>query len=225
MHGDFFNGWEKGAIPQLLESCPNGEYGNQNIGDCPMYQSGLSSTPRGKCKLKQYFKENIETPGKNLVGCNPITRHGQTPLKLAIAALHVCTDTCGLSNGDSSSPDDSYEMPSYSAPSSSPSSESEMSIQPVYTSAAAPTTTSPTSTVAATTEAAPAYGPPPSYGGPNPWEIAEDDAEDDDDQYDAIVTEWVQAKAFVTTTVVSEATAYAKRDVHNHMNAHRRRHF
>lgn len=28
-HADFFNGWEEGAIPAILASCPAAEYGNE----------------------------------------------------------------------------------------------------------------------------------------------------------------------------------------------------
>ena len=92
MHGDFFNGWVNGTIPDLLENCPQPEYGNQDVGECPQYEQ--NTTPRSECKLKNYYKEKVETPGTNLICCNPISLLDPAP-KLPVALLGTSTDSCG----------------------------------------------------------------------------------------------------------------------------------
>lgn len=116
-HGDFFNGWVNGTIPDLLENCPQPEYGNQDVGECPQYEH--NTTPRSECKLKNYYKEKVDTPGTNLIGCNPISLLDPAP-KLPVAPLGMSSDPCG-SGSDGSSDSDSI-LPVYSSPASPPSS-------------------------------------------------------------------------------------------------------
>lgn len=95
-HADFFNGWEDGAIPDLLTSCPEEYYGNADAGLCSSFKK--TSTPSGDCKLKTTFDEKVEDPGNALPGCNPITNTNPAP-KLAIAAVGVISTTCDVLSG------------------------------------------------------------------------------------------------------------------------------
>lgn len=201
-HADFFNGWVSGDITDLFDNCAQGEYGNHDVGECSTVK--LSSQQTSDCKLKNYFEEKVDAPGANLCGCNPISDVDPAPM-LAIAELGISTDSCGAGSGSSSGGGDDYEAPSSSAAAPSSAASGVMSILPFTPSYAAPSTTFAVSATAA------APAPEQSYSG---WGDSEE--EEDDDEYD-YVTEWVTATA--------EATVYAKRDVHNHMNAHRRRHF
>lgn len=215
-HADFFNGWKKGALPELFDTCPQGEYGNHDVGSCPSYQPYTKSP--SSCKLQNYFKEDIAAPGANLIGCNPISNSDPAP-RLAVAELGSSTTSCGAgsggSSGGSSGGDDEYEAPESSAPvaSSAPAASSVGGYTPATSTAAAPSTT-----FVIATSAAPA--PSPSYGGGSwgDWDVAAVDEEEDEEDV-VYVTEWVTATA--------AATAYAKRDIHrhNHMHAHKRRNF
>lgn len=210
-HADMFNGWVEGALPELFDTCPQGQYGNHDVGECPSYKPYTKSG--SSCKLKNFFEENVAKPGANLCGCNPITSALYAPV-LSVAKLGVSTDSCASGSSDDSSSDSgddyeapapSHEIPSYSAPAvSSPAAGG-------YTSAAAPTTTFATAT------SAPA--PSPTWGGNWGQGSYVDSAseEEDDDEDVEWVTEWVTATAV--------ETAYAKRDTHrhNHMRAHQRR--
>jgi len=207
-HADMFNGWIDGALPRLFESCPQGEWGNHDIGTCPTFKKYTKSP--SSCKLKKYFDEDVQEPGKNLIGCNPVSTQNPAP-KLDVAALGSAILDCaagliddltdgliggGEDDGHSSTAAaisaTSYAAPSYVAP--------------------APTTPASSTTFLTTTTPPAAL---PSYGG---WGTAAVEEEDDDDEYE-YVTEWVD--------VVETATVYAKRDSgrHNHMNAHKRRNF
>ena len=96
-HADFFNGWDDGALPQLLTSCPQPQWGNEDVGTCPNFKS---SGPAKNCKLPVSFKENVNTPGKFLPGCNPIINTNPAP-QMAIAPLGEATDKCEKASGGS----------------------------------------------------------------------------------------------------------------------------
>ena len=234
-HADFFNGWKSGALPELFDTCPQGEYGNHDVGVCPSYKPYTKSP--ADCKLKNYYKENVETPGSSLVGCNPISDVNPAP-QLAVAKLGSSTTSCGA--GSSSGGDDDEEpapasssapapSASYSsapeAPAYSSATSAAMSILPDTTSYDLPTSyAAPTTTFATATSAA---QPSQTWGGDdwgswNQGNTVDTAAVEEEDEEDVVyVTEWVTATAEAT------ATAYAKRDVHrhNHMHAHKRRHF
>jgi len=120
-HFDFFNGWDDGAIPELINSCPQGEYGNEDIGSCPSFKAG---GPTNSCPLKTTFKENVDTPGKYLPGCNPVSKNNPAPM-YATSPLDTSSNDCKLASGG----------PPPSNPSGSPPSE------PSTTTAAHSTTT------------------------------------------------------------------------------------
>ena len=89
-HADFFNGWDDGALPQLLSTCPPPQWGNEDVGTCLTFQSdGLA----GSCTLQVFFKENIDRPGKYLPGCNPIIDTNPAP-QMPIAAIGISMDQC-----------------------------------------------------------------------------------------------------------------------------------
>ncbi|KAK3723128.1 hypothetical protein LTR37_001851 [Vermiconidia calcicola] len=96
-HFDFFNGWKDGAIPGLLDSCPQGGFGNANIGDCPTFEK--SNVRMDACKPKTTYKENVVTPGKALPGCNPISDANPAPY-YDTAPLGTATTNCKLSGGE-----------------------------------------------------------------------------------------------------------------------------
>lgn len=99
-HADFFNGWDSGAIPDLFDNCPQGEWGNTDIGTCAAFKAG--SAKGAACKLKSSFDENVNTPGDALPGCNPIVSTNPAP-KMAVAALGMATTDCSAAGGSSSS--------------------------------------------------------------------------------------------------------------------------
>lgn len=113
MHQDFFNGWEDGALPNLLSTCPQPQFGNEDVGVCSGFKSAGAAS---SCSLGVQYKENVDTPGKFLPGCNPISSKNPAPQN-AIAPLGTSTDQCGASNGggDSPSPSSSYASPSGSS--------------------------------------------------------------------------------------------------------------
>lgn len=205
-HADFFNGWKEGAISKLYSDCPAGQYGNHDIADCASYSPSGKST--SGCKLQKYFKEDVESPGANLIGCNPVSLLDPAP-KLLVAALGLSESSCGSADGSSgsgsSSGGNSYESPS-SASTPESSAGPILSIPTAY-SAPAPSTTFAVSTTSA------AWAPAPSYDAP-----VEEEGDDDEDT--VWVTDWVEAYATATETV------YAKRDSHqhNHLAKHKRRH-
>lgn len=96
-HADFFNGWDDGAIPELLKTCPQGQYGNEDIGGCPSYK-GFATIKAEQCKLPGTYKENVQSPGKALPGCNPISDVNPAP-KLAVSPLGVFTTQCKAGAG------------------------------------------------------------------------------------------------------------------------------
>ena len=77
-HADFYNGWDDGAIPELFNSCPQGQYGNEDIGSCPSFKK--FSTPSDQCKLKTSYVEKVDAPGQNLPGCNPVIDTNPAPI-------------------------------------------------------------------------------------------------------------------------------------------------
>ncbi|KAF7194619.1 hypothetical protein HII31_04125 [Pseudocercospora fuligena] len=141
-HADFFNGWESGAIPELMKSCPAPYYGNADIGTCPSFKK--FSTKSSDCKLKTTFDEDVSGPTKFLPGCNPISSTSPAP-KMSIAALGVCTDTCSAASGSSGSGSNSspptYESNSSSEPEAEPSTTMATYYGASSTSAAAATAT------------------------------------------------------------------------------------
>jgi len=106
-HMDFFNGWKEGALSTLLNQgsmgtggCPVPFYGNEDVGVCPAFHASKVQT--STCKMNSHFKENVDTPGKFLPGCNPISNVSPAP-KMAIAALGVATDQCAAAGSGGSS--------------------------------------------------------------------------------------------------------------------------
>lgn len=99
-HFDFFSGWKDGAIPALLAQCPQGSYGNEDIGTCPNFEP--RSTPASECKLNTFFRENVNSPGKNLPGCNPIVDTNPAP-QYVPAPRGVSSTHCTLVANDASS--------------------------------------------------------------------------------------------------------------------------
>lgn len=95
MHSDFFNGWEDGALPDLLSTCPQPEYGNENVGTCSNFKSSGSAS---SCSLPVQYKEDVNNPGKFLPGCNPISDNNPAP-QMAIAPLGDSADQCKGSSG------------------------------------------------------------------------------------------------------------------------------
>lgn len=89
-HADFFNGWEDGAIPSLFE-CPQGNYGNHDVGTCPQFRRGSRNS---NCQLRTTFHEETSNPGNNLPGCNPVSSSNPAP-RLPVAGLGVATNSCG----------------------------------------------------------------------------------------------------------------------------------
>lgn len=78
MHGDFMNGWEEGALSNLFKTCPQGGFGNHDIGTCG---SGWKpyDTATSDCKLKTDYVEDYgagSKPLKVLPGCNPVSTVG-----------------------------------------------------------------------------------------------------------------------------------------------------
>lgn len=118
-HADFFNGWEDGAIPNILASCPYDLYGNEDVGQCTAFKA--ASVPADKCKLTGYFPESVDYPGQNLPGCNPIRDTNPAPI-YAVAPLGTYSTDCTLagSGGNSSSGSASSSIIA-SYPSASPS--------------------------------------------------------------------------------------------------------
>ncbi|KAF2215302.1 hypothetical protein CERZMDRAFT_110020 [Cercospora zeae-maydis SCOH1-5] len=98
LHADFFNGWDEGAIPKLFDDCPQPYYGNSDVGTCPSFKG--FDTKNNDCKLKLEFKENVDTPGKYLPGCNPISSDNPAQ-KMKPAALGVCSNECTPAGGPS----------------------------------------------------------------------------------------------------------------------------
>lgn len=100
-HSDFYNGWKDGAIPGLLASCPQGEYGNEDIGSCPTFEK--SSVSNNACKLKTTYVEKVTTPGQNLPGCNPVRDTNPAPY-YETAPLGTYSTNCKLVGGGSGPP-------------------------------------------------------------------------------------------------------------------------
>lgn len=166
-HADFFNGWDDGAIPALMKSCPQGEYGNEDIGGCPTYKP-FSGKKAEDCMLPTTYKENVNNPGKALPGCNPISDVNPAPM-LQISPLNVFTTQCKAAAGgppaNPSGGSSSVAPPPYSGSSSSASSSQQSS------TVAAPTMTMATYTrpaltqTASTTTVPSSGGTPPNHGG------------------------------------------------------------
>ncbi|GIZ45513.1 hypothetical protein CKM354_000867600 [Cercospora kikuchii] len=108
LHADFFNGWDEGAIPKLFDDCPQPYYGNSDVGTCPSFQG--FDTKNTDCKLTPEFKENVDSPGKYLPGCNPITTDNPAQ-KMKPAPLGVCSNECTPASGASEDSPASYEAP------------------------------------------------------------------------------------------------------------------
>ena len=127
-HADFYSGWDDGAIPDLMATCPQGQYGNEDIGSCPSFKK--FSTSNNACKLKTFYQEKVDAPGQDLPGCNPIIDTNPAPI-FPIAPLGSYTTDCKA--GGSGSP------PPKSGPTTSPST-----LTTSTKSATSPTTTSKT---------------------------------------------------------------------------------
>lgn len=91
-HADFFNGWEAGALPNLLEGCES-----EDVGSCPNFVPGGSTS---SCKLPMDFQENVDSPAPNLPGCNPISGTTPNPApKYVVGPLGSNEATCAIDNG------------------------------------------------------------------------------------------------------------------------------
>lgn len=163
-HADFYNGWEDGAIPAILASCPPAEYGNEDVGNCSSFRA--TTIKASACLLPKTFDENVDYPGQYLPGCNPVIDTNPAPI-MAVAPLGVSTNDCSaaqapLESSATSSPA-SYTPPSSSATTSptiptaysSPASSSTTSpslpmttLTTIATSAASPTTSGSSTTLA-----------------------------------------------------------------------------
>lgn len=205
-HADFFNGWDEGAIPSLIESCPNPFYGNEDVGTCPTFKGfSMKSTD---CKMKAHFEENSDTPGEYLPGCNPISKVNPAP-KMAAAPLGVCSDECTPASAPNAG-----NAPSYN--SSSPSSPSSSVSPPSYGKPSSSTKPQAAATTLATAYSAPS---PPAYVGAAK-EAIKDAAKDAVDH----------AIEYVTHVVTVTADSYKrdaaptphKRHEHAHMRKHQR---
>lgn len=139
-HADFFNGWEDGALPALLTQCPQPQWGNEDVGTCPNFKSSGSAS---SCKLPVQYEENVDTPGKFLPGCNPVSDQSPAP-QMAIAPLGTSTDKCNKDAGGGS-PSGS---PASSASASSAPSNSAPAGSNAPSSGSAPNESSPTSSAA-----------------------------------------------------------------------------
>ena len=115
-HADFFNGWKDGAIPGLLASCPQGEYGNEDVGSCPSFEK--SSVSNNACKLKTTYVEKVTTPGQNLPGCNPVSDKNPAPY-YETAPLGTYSTDCKLVSGGGPPPPAGSGAPHSSATTSS----------------------------------------------------------------------------------------------------------
>lgn len=157
-HADFFNGWVDGALPQLLSTCPQPQWGNEDAGTCPSFKS---SGPASSCKLPVEYKENVDTPGKYLPGCNPVVDTNPAP-KMAIAPLGEATDKCNKAAGGSApsgAPASSAAANSVSAGSSRPSDPASSGAAPSKSYGAGSTAFASTfATLASTYAASPSAG-------------------------------------------------------------------
>lgn len=114
-HSDFFNGWDEGAIPALLNSCPQGEYGNEDIGICPTFQA--SKVSNTDCTLKTFFHENVNDPGPALPGCNPVRDTNPAPYYETAPLGTYSTDCTLIGGGSAPEPPSSSSTTSVAAPS------------------------------------------------------------------------------------------------------------
>lgn len=156
-HADFFNGWEDGAIPDLLSSCPDAYYGNEDVGECTAFQK--TSTPADECKLKSFYSENVDYPGQALPGCNPISDTNPAPI-YAAAPLGTYSTDCDLVSGSGSSSGNSTvsnavssavaSLTANSSTSASSATSSSASLASSESSSVEPASTSAESTSAAT---------------------------------------------------------------------------
>lgn len=89
-HADFFNGWESGALPELFSTCPQGQWGNHDIGTCPSFKAGPDTS---ECHQTRTFHEEVDAPGEHLPGCNPIVSENPAP-KYQIAPIGDCQASC-----------------------------------------------------------------------------------------------------------------------------------
>lgn len=137
-HADFFNGWDDGAIPELLKTCPQGGFGNEDIGGCPSYKGFAKKA--SECKLPTTFKENVQSPGKFLPGCNPISNVNPAPV-LAISPLNVFTNQCKAGAGGPPSTPPQSATSTHKPATSSPTTTMATHTKPA-TSTSSPTTTS-----------------------------------------------------------------------------------
>ncbi len=108
-HLDFFNGWDDGAIPALLDQCPQGDYGNEDIGLCPNFEPWIDTN---SCQLKTTYHEKVDSPGQNLPGCNPVSDTNPAPF-YQTAPLGTYSTNCKLVSSGSA--------PSKPSPPSKPS--------------------------------------------------------------------------------------------------------
>jgi hypothetical protein len=107
------SGWKSGAIPELFSTCPQGEWGNHDIGTCPSFAAGADTS---SCKQKVTYKESVDTPGQYLPGCNPVVTTDPAP-KMEVAQLGVCTAECRKAgSGKASSASDDHHGSSSQAP-------------------------------------------------------------------------------------------------------------
>lgn len=151
-HLDFLNGWKTGAIPSLMQSCPQPKYANEDIGTCPTFNK--SPVKASACKLKVTFPENVNYPGQFLPGCNPINDDPEAPIR-AVVPLGVSTNVCGLlTSGPGISASSSNDTDSSSAPAMSVSSASMSSWTSVVAAMSSSSSSSASSKTAASSSVA-----------------------------------------------------------------------
>nr|POF06938.1 hypothetical protein CFP56_31562 [Quercus suber] len=232
-HADFFNGWEEGAIPAILASCPPNKYGNEDIGLCSAMKK--TSTPNGKCTLTSSYDEEVTLPGDALPGCNPVSDTNPAPIYAAAplgvaskgpcalaaagaAAAHGSPASAPAVSSQATEPEPSTvaTVDSSSAVTSSTivSSDSESRLAPVTVDSSSEATTSTTSSEVSpeTSVTSPAYNV-----------VTESITATDDDDAAAVATATVTGDV-VTVTEISYARVTKAHRYHQNDNNDSKRH-
>ena len=123
-HADFFNGWDDGAIPELMDSCKQVNY---DIIDCPSYQRFAKKN--NECSQPVIFKENVQNPGETLPGCNPIGKTNPAP-KYPTSPMNQFTDQC---KAGAASPANPPVEPAENEPASPPQTSAASPYKPAPT--------------------------------------------------------------------------------------------
>ena len=190
-HADFFNGWEDGALPNLLSTCTQPEFGNEDVGTCSNFKSSGSAS---SCSLPVTYKENVDNPGKFLPGCNPVIDTNPVPM-MSIAPLGVSTDKCNKdSNGGSGA--SASGAPASSAPPSGGSASSAPASSGAPASSALAGSSAPGGTYGASSGAAPTRS------------------------YPAASTVWATTFATVSSAAASPSAGGGHKHHHKHGHGH-----